>query len=166
MRILERTMGSWPIPEMVKQIDAVREAFSADTRKPFALRPSFPYGSPSPSSHSSPPRADVFRPPTLRTTSIDTGLDAVAGQHSQVSYASHPITPPVSAGPRDLKSDSPALQSLAMMNASQSSQPPTIRHDMSTAEGAPTWNPSRIFEYEIDPSPLTLTLTLTPESQD
>ncbi|KAK8103782.1 uncharacterized protein PG998_010815 [Apiospora kogelbergensis] len=46
MRIMEKTMGSWPIPEMVKQIEAVREAFSADTRKPFVLKPSFPLRQP------------------------------------------------------------------------------------------------------------------------
>ncbi|KAI0473973.1 hypothetical protein GGR56DRAFT_559300 [Xylariaceae sp. FL0804] len=83
MRILEKTMGSWPLPEMLKQIEAVREAFSADTRKPFVLKPSFPYGSPHPSSTASPPRANTFRPPTLRTTALDPNLDPQAGHHAQ-----------------------------------------------------------------------------------
>ena len=39
MRILEDTMSTWPLPDMLKQIDAVREAFSVDTRKPFVLKP-------------------------------------------------------------------------------------------------------------------------------
>ncbi|ORY57169.1 uncharacterized protein BCR38DRAFT_490148 [Pseudomassariella vexata] len=141
MRILEKTMGSWPIPEMVKQIDAVREAFSADTRKPFVLKPSFPYGSPSPTTQSSPPRATTFRPPMLRTGSMDQGLD----QNSQVSYTSHPITPPISAGAGDNKSDSPAVQSLVMMASGQNSQAPPMPHGMSMAD-PPSWNPSRIFD--------------------
>lgn len=134
MRILEKTMGSWPMPEMVKQIDAVREAFSADLRKPFLLKPSFPYGSPA-QGHSTPPRANGIKPPMLRTSSVD-----------QVSYTSHPITPPISAGPVDNKSDSsPAIQSLVMMASSQNTQAPSMPHGISMAE-PPTWNPSRIFE--------------------
>jgi hypothetical protein len=31
-----------------RQIDALREAFSADISKPFDLRPGFPFGSPTP----------------------------------------------------------------------------------------------------------------------
>ncbi|KAK6209165.1 hypothetical protein LQW54_006619 [Pestalotiopsis sp. IQ-011] len=133
MRILEKTMGSWPMPEMVKQIDAVREAFSADLRKPFVLKPSFPYGSPA-QGHSTPPRGNL-KPPMLRTSSVD-----------QVSYTSHPITPPISAGPVDNKSDSsPAIQSLVMMASGQGSQAPSMQHGLSMAE-PPTWNPSRIFD--------------------
>ncbi|KAK7962205.1 lipase regulator 1 [Apiospora aurea] len=141
MRIMEKTMGSWPIPEMVKQIEAVREAFSADTRKPFVLKPSFPYGSPSMSHQSTPPRASSFKPPMIRTSpmSIDQGMSSLPASQAQVSYINHPITPPVSAGP---KSDSPA-QSLVMMANGQTSQAPS--HGISMTE-APAWNPSRIFD--------------------
>ncbi|KAK8035050.1 hypothetical protein PG993_010045 [Apiospora rasikravindrae] len=139
MRIMEKTMGSWPIPEMVKQIEAVREAFSADTRKPFVLKPSFPYGSPSMSHQSTPPRASSFKPPMIRTSPMDQGMSSLPASQAQVSYINHPITPPVSAGP---KSDSPA-QSLVMMANGQTSQAPS--HAISMAE-APAWNPSRIFD--------------------
>ncbi|KAI1434107.1 fungal-specific transcription factor domain-containing protein [Xylaria sp. CBS 124048] len=140
MRILEKTMGSWPLPEMLKQIDAVREAFSADIRKPFVLKPSFPYGSPHPSTQPSPPRAATFKAPTLRTNSLDPNMDVHSGSHPHVSY--HPITP-ISIGSGDGKSDSPATQSLSMLSAGQGSQP-------SLSQGLPlgdhtTWNPSRIF---------------------
>ena len=48
------------MPDMQRQIDSMREAFSADLRKPFVLKPSFPYGSPSPSaSHPSPPHQQL-----------------------------------------------------------------------------------------------------------
>ncbi|KAI1259498.1 fungal-specific transcription factor domain-containing protein [Xylariaceae sp. FL1019] len=144
MRILEKTMSSWPLPEMLKQIEAVREAFSADTRKPFVLKASFPYGSPHPSSHSSPPRAPNFKPPMLRTNSLDPNMDAPAGSHSHVSY--HPVTP-VSVGSGDSKSDSPSLQSaqsLSMLAAGQSSQPP-LAHGLPMVDQS-SWNPSRIFD--------------------
>ncbi|KAK6820459.1 hypothetical protein PG987_014859, partial [Apiospora arundinis] len=134
-----KTMGSWPIPEMVKQIEAVREAFSADTRKPFVLKPSFPYGSPSMSHQSTPPRASSFKPPMIRTSPMDQGMSGLSGSQSQVSYINHPITPPVSAGP---KSDSPA-QSLVMMANGQTSQ--ASSHGITMTE-APSWNPSRIFD--------------------
>ncbi|OTB19093.1 hypothetical protein K445DRAFT_188880 [Daldinia sp. EC12] len=144
MRVLERTMHSWPLPEMLKQIDAVREAFSADVRKPFVLKPSFPYGSPHPSSHSSPPTANTFKPPMLQTSSLDHGMDPQTGQHSQVSYANHPITP-ISIGSADNKSDSPSAQSLSIMNPGQSAHASTLSSAISLGDH-PTWNPSRLFE--------------------
>ncbi|KAH9894612.1 hypothetical protein F4778DRAFT_747670 [Xylariomycetidae sp. FL2044] len=161
MRILEKTMPSWPLPEMIKQIDAVREAFSADIRKPFVLKPSFPYGSPHPSNQSSPPRANTFKPPMLRTTSLDPGLESHGGQHSQVSYANHPITP-ISAGSGDNKSDSPAIQSLSMMASGQSAHTP-LPHSLPVAEHT-SWNPSRIFDQwnttfgtpQLEPPPVSV----------
>ncbi|KAI8947224.1 fungal-specific transcription factor domain-containing protein [Xylaria longipes] len=163
MRILEKTMGSWPLPEMLKQIDAVREAFSADTRKPFVLKPSFPYGSPHPSTQSSPPRATTFKPPLLRTNSLDPNLDVHAGPHSHVSY--HPITP-ISVSSGDGKGDSPSVQSLSMLGASQSTQPP-LSHTIPLVDHHPTWNPSRIFDQwnSTFGTPLpTQPATVTPES--
>ncbi|KAF4980710.1 hypothetical protein FZEAL_3378 [Fusarium zealandicum] len=142
MRVLEKVMEAWTMPELEKQINALREAFSADVRKPFVLKPSFPYGSPHPSSHSSPPRgSEQYRPAIHRTASIDQHLDAHGAQ--QVSYTSHPITPPISAGHMDSKSDSPAVQSLVMM--SQGTQAPGMPQNMSLAD-QPGWNPSRLFE--------------------
>ncbi|KAI1090351.1 hypothetical protein F5B19DRAFT_484623 [Rostrohypoxylon terebratum] len=141
MRILEKTMHSWPLPEMIKQIDAVREAFSADTRKPFVLKPSFPYGSPHPSSHSSPPTANTYKPPMLQTSSMDS-MDPHTGQ--QVSYANHPITP-ISASSADNKSDSPSAQSLSLMTPGQSTQASTLAGGLSLGDHS-AWNPSRLFD--------------------
>ncbi|KAL3958407.1 hypothetical protein ACCO45_006569 [Purpureocillium lilacinum] len=75
MRIMEKVMEAWSMPELQKQVDAVREAFSADVRKPFVLKPSFPYGSPHSSSHSSPPRIPQGYRPMDRTGSLDQHLD-------------------------------------------------------------------------------------------
>ncbi|TQN75009.1 Nitrogen assimilation transcription factor nit-4 [Colletotrichum shisoi] len=160
MRVLEKVMSIWPMADLQKQVDAVREAFSADVRKPFVLKPSFPYGSPQSSNHSSPPRG--YRPGMARAASLDQQLDTQNLQHSQVSYTSHPITPPISAGPVDTKSDSPAIQSLVMM-AHQGSQAPGMQQSMPLSD-APAWNPARIFEQwntsfgtpQVQPQPSTL----------
>lgn len=122
-------MSAWPMPDMQKQIDSVREAFSADIRKPFVLKPTFPYGSPHSATHPSPPG----RPPDSQV------------QHSQVSYTSHPLTP-VSVGPPDTKGESPSVQSLTTMASVHGSQASGVGQTLPLSE-APAWNPSRIFEY-------------------
>lgn len=145
MRILERVMEAWSMPELEKQINAVREAFSADIRKPFVLKPSFPYSSPHLSHlscNSSPVQSGQgFRPPAHRTGSLEHQLDTQGT--SQVSFSTHPITPPISIGPLDSKSDTPSVQSLPMMP--QGSQPAAMQSSMSLAEQT-GWNPAQIFE--------------------
>ena len=54
MRILERCLSAWPMPETEAQINALRTAFSADVNKPFDLKESFPHGTPSGQSQPSP----------------------------------------------------------------------------------------------------------------
>ncbi|UKZ90917.1 uncharacterized protein TrAFT101_005918 [Trichoderma asperellum] len=136
MRIMETVMEAWPMPELRRQIDAVREAFSADTRKPFVLKPSFPYGSPHPSHSASPP---AFRG-MERASSMEQVLDTSGTQ--TVSYISHPISPPISAGGLDSKSDSPSAQSLVMMPQTVGpGMPPNM-----TMPEQPAWNPAKIFE--------------------
>jgi hypothetical protein len=54
MRILERCVSAWPMPETEAQINALRAAFSADVNKPFELKESFPHGTPSEQSRPSP----------------------------------------------------------------------------------------------------------------
>jgi hypothetical protein len=130
------------MPDMQKQVDAVREAFSADTRKPFVLKPSFPYGSPV-STHSSPPSNVGYPANLVRTGPMDQRLDTQVQQHS---YRGHPISPPTSAGPGDMKADASDVQSMVMMTGNQGGQAPAMQHGLPLA-GAPTWNPSRIFEY-------------------
>jgi len=117
------------MPEMQKQIDSIREAFSADTRKPFVLKPTFPYGSPHSTSHPSPP-----------SRHLDTHVP-----QSQVSLTSHPLTP-VSATSLDAKSESPVVQALTSVPSVPASQAQGVADTLPMPE-APTWNPSRIFEY-------------------
>ncbi|KAK5948083.1 hypothetical protein OHC33_010925 [Knufia fluminis] len=47
MRVLERCILEWPMPEVEAQINGLRAAFSVDLNKPFDLKPTFPYGTPS-----------------------------------------------------------------------------------------------------------------------
>lgn len=140
MRILERCASSWPMPDMQQQINALREAFSADIRKPFVLKPTFPYGSPGALVNTPPPRSNAQY---QQGSAQGQSLEHQASQ--QVSYTAHPISPPISAGGVDTKSDSPAVQSLVMMATGQRGPQPPL------PSGAPindstTWNPTRIFE--------------------
>lgn len=140
MRILEKCTSSWPMPDMQQQIDALREAFSADVRKPFVLKPSFPYGSPSSSVTTSPPRRNSHYHHTSSQSSSRHNMEHIP---QQVSYANHhPISPPVSAGRVDTKSDSPPVQLMASGQRSQLAMPAGV-----PMGDTPTWNPSRIFEY-------------------
>ncbi|KAK4128660.1 hypothetical protein N657DRAFT_676415 [Parathielavia appendiculata] len=133
MRILEKVMVAWPMPDMQRQIDSVREAFSADVRKPFVLKPTFPYGSPHSATHPSPPG----RP-------LDHNTQMPHSQ--QVSYTSHHPLTPVSVGTQlDSKSDSPVVQSLTTMASVHGSQASGVTQTLPLSE-APAWNPSRIFD--------------------
>lgn len=134
-------MGAWPMPDMQKQVDAVREAFSADTRKPFVLKPSFPYSSPRSGTRPSPQALHAGFTP--HSGSMDRHLDPSATHHAQVTYAGHPVSPPISAGPVDAKGDARVVQ--AMMAAGQGTQASSMQQTISLTE-PPAWNPSRIFE--------------------
>lgn len=143
MRIMERVMEAWHMPELQKQVDAVREAFSADVRKPFALKPSFPYGSPHPSNQSSPPRLPTsYRPGASPLDQQQRQLDVQNFQ--SLNYAGHPISPPISAGPES-KSESPGVQTGGMVMMSQGSQATGMQQNMSISD-PPAWNPARLFE--------------------
>jgi hypothetical protein len=134
------------MPDMQQQIDALREAFSADIRKPFVLKPSFPYGSPGAPVHNTPPRANTqYRQVTTQGASQQNLEHHHAPQPHQVSnYTSHPISPPISAGGvTDTKSDSPAVQSLVMMATGQRGAQQTMAAGMTDPSA---WNPAKIFE--------------------
>jgi hypothetical protein len=142
VRIMEEVMKRWDMEELRPAVNAIREAFSADIRKPFVLKSTFPYGSPRPSDHSSPSnRAPSYRPALDRTGTMDQHLDAQSAHN--VSYYGLPISPPVSTGALDSNGDSPSGQPLVMM--SQAGQTPGLQQSMSLSE-QPTWNPAPIFE--------------------
>ena len=144
MRILETCTTAWPQPEMQTQIDALRDAFSADTSKPFQLKPYFPFGSPPVTGMSlqpSPPlETSQFHQPSMsRHQSFST-------QVPQISYPAQPITPPVSAG-------LPVERERQMSNASAGMMSNNL-HSMSMAQvpltnSSTDWNPTPIFQYVI-----------------
>ncbi|KAL1961597.1 hypothetical protein VTN77DRAFT_1397 [Rasamsonia byssochlamydoides] len=132
MRILEQCSSAWPLPEIQAQIDSLRLAFSADINRPFELKPTFPYGSPSEQYHPSPPSLDVqynsqfSQPPDPSP--------------SRLGYSAHPITPPISAGAEDSKPDSPQMQTLGMMQQNPPNHPigvPLVDEN--------SWDPTRII---------------------
>ena len=138
MRILENCTSAWPMPEMQTQIDALREAFSADTSKPFELKKSFPFASPSSNGMQPSPPLDNNQPPLMLTRHES------HGQVGQVPYHAHPITPPVSAGfemPKDVTLPSASLPLMA--NEAPQHLP---LQTPSLGVSQPEWNPTPIFK--------------------
>ncbi len=151
MRILEQCISSWPMPHVKAQIDALREAFSADTGKPFVLKRSFPYSSPTmtqyhqmaassgssghvPTSHSSPP-------------------DTMSGSQ-QLEYPTHSLSPPLSSsgggGGIRSQTESPGTLSVGSMSSTATATQ-AQQHQHMAGAAVPmldpmTWNPSKIFE--------------------
>ncbi|KGO65722.1 Transcription factor, fungi [Penicillium italicum] len=129
MRILETCSTAWPMPEIQAQIDSLRLAFSADMHRPFELKPSFPYGSPSEPYHPSPPM-DAHYHPQLNQL------------QSRVRYNPLPVTPPISTGAEDSKSDtSSQIQSLGMV----AHHPPTTHPLDAPSIDETHWDPTRII---------------------
>ena len=164
MRILERCTAAWPMPEMQAQIDALREAFSADTSKPFMLKPSFPYNSPAPGTSRTSPSSLTG----LRHHSSQGGLQHHYRNGSQMAhggellagsvYSNVSVSPPLPAGFAHPRRDSNVTAGadvdshamLAMATGQQLSrhpQPTSLPENMSMGPADQlTWNPSRIFE--------------------
>lgn len=132
MRILENCTKAWPQPDMQKQIDALREAFSADTARPFELKPSFPYGSPVPALQPSPPMEVKYRQPMVSRN------QSFGNVSHQIPFQSGPMTPPMTAG-LDSAHDGSSLPHSSASSLSNG-QHPSIG-DMQAA-----WNPTPIFE--------------------
>ena len=134
MRILERCNTAWPMAELQAQIQSLREAFSADISKPFEMKPSFPYASPTIGSAPSPPSDLRYD----RTMTPQNAQD----QASHLSYHPGPMTPPISAGLDEAKDGSMAATTLTIMAGGPRHSPVPGNH---VAEDA--WNPTRLFEY-------------------
>ncbi|KAL5365758.1 hypothetical protein BJX96DRAFT_169369 [Aspergillus floccosus] len=132
MRILERCSDAWPMPEIQAQIDSLRLAFSADINRPFELKPTFPYGSPSEPYHPSPPLDSQYHPQISQVSS---------GMQNRLGYNGYPVTPPISAGAEDTKSDSSQLQPLGIIPphpvSTQSMEAPLVDEN--------SWDPTRII---------------------
>lgn len=133
MRILESCTTAWPMPEMQSRIDALREAFSADTSRPFELKSSFPYGSPLLNMQSSPPLDVKYQ---------HQGLSGQVSreQTTQVQYHPQPLTPPI-AGDHEDRGRPMSADSLRITGNGQQLSSASIETDQAA------WNPTPIFEY-------------------
>ena len=133
MRILESCIAVNPMDDVQAQIESLREAFSADVRKPFKLKPSFPYGSPiAPFAPSPPADASHFDPVVPPSAGIE--------QPGQFSF--NQLTPPISAGLEETKDEPLATAKVPMM--------PDAGQDVFSGghidDEAVPWNPSRLFQ--------------------
>lgn len=146
MRILENCTSAWPMPEMQTQIDALREAFSADTSRPFELKPTFPFGSPSSNGLQPSPPPDAGQAPPMLTR------HGSLPQVRQTPYHAQPITPPVSAGFEMPKETSFPSDSMGMMTSGQHQNMPALTPSMGPSQV--DWNPTPIFQYACRHSPI------------
>ena len=134
MRLLEVCVPEWPMPDLQPQITALREAFSVDIRKPFELKPSIPYGSPTTFNQPSPMSSDGGR--KARGSSNDPAV----GPTVAMSQQPYPITPPITASDLQHRADSPlAFMMAANRKPSQAMNNPSLVEQQQ-------WNPSKIFE--------------------
>lgn len=140
MRILERCVSSRAMPETKAQINALREAFSADTSKPFELKPNFPYRSPSPNMRPSPSFDIKYQHDVLSRPNSN-------GQIAQAPYHHQPLTPPLS-GEHELPNQPISATAMPIMPTIEHQPIPLTSNSIENDQIA--WNPSRIFEYDLE----------------
>lgn len=141
MRVLEKCIAEWPMPEVREQIDNLRAAFSADMSKPFSLRSSFPYGTPSSGSHSPGGRRSSEPPQQRAGVQMDSSFQPPVLQHSysyQYTTSADPITGNDGSFP-DYNQD-PGNRYHALPSAEHSGAMP------SPGEQAQQWNPTPIID--------------------
>lgn len=145
MRTLEKLSLLWPMDVIRKQIDTLREAFSADINKPFELKPDFPFGSPAsqlletpvtPSSHI---RSQLRASPTSQPQQFGHGTD----DQTSTSFVSA-----AQIGPNSLSHHHSASYPL--------SDSPTVA---ATNPQMQPWNPVPIFELVSNYLPVLTHLT-------
>ena len=179
MRILERCVLAWPMPETEAQISALRAAFSADVNKPFELKDSFPHGTPSEHSRPSPispPSSERIQPPPQQGLQL---VDVPQTQQQQQQLQSSPspaqhmnplprqpgylATPPVSVNTADSKPHSPMYtQGYEMAEQTSYSSIPSSAggyYQQQTSGTEVRWNPTPIMDqfdtaFAIPPSAL------------
>ncbi|ODH51160.1 hypothetical protein GX48_02775 [Paracoccidioides brasiliensis] len=132
MRLLEQCASAWPVPDLQEQINQLRLAFSADINKPFELKSSFPYGSPSEPHHPSPPVDSSYLPTSYATTS---------SEQNQLVYCTNSVTPPISAGANDRSETS--LHDFGLMQG-HGSGPNTGMLNVPLVDSN-SWDPTRII---------------------
>ena len=132
MRILEKCSTAWPQQDMQKQINALREAFSVDTSRPFEMKPGLLATSPSPPAmQPSPPLDTRYQIPTLTRKTSPHNIP------QPVQFQAGPMTPPMTADLEAPTSDSLGGFSGGMLSNGQQATVNTTQIP---------WNPAPIFE--------------------
>ena len=167
MRILERCVSAWQMPETEAQINGLRAAFSADLDKPFQLRESFPMGTPPGDSQASPAQlVPAGQSQTHPAQNMQQGVGSLPSQQQQQQH--HPLmipaypnqqmaqmqqqgsylaTPPVSAVSGDSKPQSPQsyhdydVHQQNFQSLSQNSY-----YQAAIIPEQPQWNPTPIID--------------------
>ena len=142
MRLLEKCLPEWPMPETEQQINNLRAAFSADLDQPFDLKPTFPYGSPSDYS------------PTRRTSEQPSTFDS---SRDQVDYTQHHWsqqenphfpTPPISTGAETSHPHTPSVYQEYNVHQPRSQYSALAPTSYPTTEmgSSHQWNPAPIID--------------------
>lgn len=117
------------MPEIQAQIDSLRLAFSANINRPFELKPTFPYGSPSEPYQPSPTLETQYHPQPSQMTNL----------HEAASLHPYPITPPISAGTEESKAGTPHIHPPGMLSAHH------VQTDAPLVDEN-SWDPTRIIK--------------------
>lgn len=138
MRILEQCVAAWPMPEIEAQINALRVAFSADIDKPFELKASFPYGSPLEQYQPSPPLDSQYH-------NLHIPPNPQYDHQRQVPRPSQTLTPPISAGTSDSRTESPQYRPTFGPPHGQTA-PPMPKHNSIPMPENVQWNPTPLID--------------------
>jgi len=150
-------MSAWPMPETEAQINGLRTAFSADINKPFELKPSFPYESPSPDQYRISPPVELQSNQTSHLNQPHQLSDTVYANPQQRHFSSDSyITPPVSAN--DSKPESPQFGYIHE-RATYDQVSPTTYSQPGDLLDSIQWNPTPIINqfntaFSIPPAAL------------
>lgn len=145
MRILERCADAWPMEEVRRQIDSLRQAFSADLSKPFELKENFPYGSPGRSGGT--PSSDTSHPSDFSHTD----------PRASMGFNTATLTPPASSGHAVIGGDFSTNQQYMV----------PVGNELAPSQASlqAMWNPARIFDqWTLAFSPPPNTTTTPPVS--
>ncbi|KAK6368182.1 hypothetical protein LTS17_009923 [Exophiala oligosperma] len=163
MRILERCVAAWPMPETEAQINSLRAAFSADVNRPFELKESFPLGSPSDQSRPSPTSQGSYeKQQQQQQQQQPTPQGSIKSeiQQPQPNYfpahinqmrgpTGYLATPPVSAYSSDSKPQTPMYAQSYDVDQNQYANMPTSAggyYHPGTSAPELQWNPTPIID--------------------
>ncbi|KAK4962225.1 hypothetical protein LTR66_012761 [Elasticomyces elasticus] len=140
MRILEQCISAWPMPEMQAQVEALREAFSEDTNRPFELKHSLARKKPGYSRPETvPSQFDVSAQHVHVSVPYDNAHKRSFGHYSDYS------TNQESQEPSFLHIDCNASQAYNLSNGSPTEPQGYPETPLHQTQAAP-WNPTKIFE--------------------